>query len=128
MKTVIKEKEIKEKAKGGRPKKNICRSVVLTVRMTTTERTIIERKAKAAGMKTTEWFRSAAQSARVTAQFTPEEIAWMRSLAGACNNLNQFVKLAHIHGLSVLADAGRSVLFKVSSYIDKLNQDGRQTD
>ncbi|MFD0793457.1 plasmid mobilization relaxosome protein MobC [Mucilaginibacter litoreus] len=91
----------------GRPKKTIKRSDFLMVRLTLTERILIEGRAKNAGLKPSEWFRKAAKSTKVFPRFTVEETSWFRMLAGIANNLNQLTHLSHIKGLFTLAMKSR---------------------
>jgi len=57
----------------GRPKKGIKRSEILMIRLTPTERLLIEDKSKKAGVKPGEWFRRAAKSAGIIPRFSTEE-------------------------------------------------------
>ncbi|MXV52677.1 plasmid mobilization relaxosome protein MobC [Pedobacter sp. HMF7647] len=105
----------------GRPKKKISRSTILMVRLTPTERLLIESRAKNAGLKPSEWFRRAAKSARVFPRFTSEESGWFRMLAGLANNLNQLTHQAHVAGLFTLALKCRSILKQVEELLTKLS-------
>jgi hypothetical protein len=105
----------------GRPKKTIKRSAFLMVRLTPTERILIEGRAKNAGLKPSEWFRKAAKSAKVFPRFTPEQTGWFRMLSGVANNLNQLTHLAHVAGLFTLAMKCQAILKQVEELITKLS-------
>jgi hypothetical protein len=105
----------------GRPKKTISRSDILMVRLTPTERMLIEGRAKKAGLKPSEWFRRAAKSAKVFPRFTTEESGWFRVLAGLANNLNQLTHLAHVAGLFSLALKCQSMLRQIEELLTKIN-------
>ncbi|SDE41592.1 mobilisation protein (MobC) [Mucilaginibacter pineti] len=105
----------------GRPKKTIRRSDFLMVRLTPTERILIEGRAKNAGLKPSEWFRRAAKNAKVFPRFTVEETGWFRMLAGLANNLNQLTHLAHVAGLFTLAMKCQTILKQVEELITKLS-------
>jgi len=105
----------------GRPKKTIRRSDLLMVRLTPTERILIENRAKSAGLKPSEWFRRAAKSARVFPRFTAEESGWFRMLAGLANNLNQLTHLAHVAGLFTLALKCQAVLREIEDLLKKIS-------
>lgn len=105
----------------GRPKKTVSRSDMLMVRLTPTEKYLIEERAKKAGIKSSEWFRRAAKSAKVFPRFTPEESGWFRMLAGLANNLNQLTHLAHATGLFTLALKCRSMLKQIEEVLTKIN-------
>lgn len=105
----------------GRPKKTVSRSDMLMVRLTPTEKYLIEERAKKAGIKSSEWFRRAAKSAKVFPRFTPEESGWFRMLAGLANNLNQLTHLAHATGLFTLALKCQSMLKQIEEVLTKIN-------
>ncbi len=105
----------------GRPKKTIKRSDFLMVRLTPTEKILIEGRAKNAGLKPSEWFRRSAKSAKVFLRFTPEQTGWFRMLAGVANNLNQLTHLAHVKGLFTLAMKCQAILKQVEELITKLS-------
>lgn len=118
-----KEKErekIIAKKRGGRPKKEIKRSEILMVRVTKSERIIIENRATKAGISPSEWFRQAAKKAKVMARLSEDEMSCFRSISGLCNNLNQLTKLAHSQGLVTLLTDLRSLLDSANLLIEKL--------
>lgn len=109
----------------GRPKKGIKRCDILMVRLTPTERLLIEDKSKKAGMNASEWFRMAAKSATVIPRFSPEETGWFRMLAGLANNLNQLTHLAHVKGLLTLVQKCRAMLTQVEEVLTKIRSHDR---
>lgn len=109
----------------GRPKKTIKKSDMLMVRMSPTERLLIENKSKAAGMKPSEWCRKAAKGAKVVPRFSPEEMSWFRSLSGLANNLNQLTHLAHVSGLFTLGLKCRALLSQIESLLTKISNHDR---
>ena len=121
MTTTTENKTITKTRTPGRPKKNIRRSEFLMVRLTPTERILIESRAKNAGLKPSEWFRKAAKSTKVFPRFTVEETGWFRMLAGVANNLNQLAHLAHVAGLFTLAMKCQSILKQVEELLAKLS-------
>ena len=114
-------KTLTRRKKPGRPKKTIRRSDLLMVRLTPTERALIEGRAKNAGLRPSEWFRKAAKSAKVFPRFTAEESGWFRMLAGLANNLNQLTHLAHVAGLFSLALKCQSMLKQIEELLTKIN-------
>ena len=95
------------------------------VRLTPTEKLLIAQRAKNAGMKPSEWFRSAARSAKVFPRFTAEETSWFRMLAGLANNLNQLAHLAHTAGLVSLAIKCLSLIGRIEELLNKIGKDDR---
>jgi ketol-acid reductoisomerase len=116
------------KNKGGAPKKRVRRDLIVRIRMTATERFQIDSKAKAAGMRSSTWIRSAAKSAKIVPRLTADErhILWM--LAELANNLNQLTKLAHQLGLlSVVRDCDK-ILKEIDITLKHLNSNDRESD
>ena len=105
----------------GRPKKTIRRSDLLMIRLTPTERILIEGRARNAGLKPSEWFRRAAKSAKIFPRFTTEESNWFRMPAGLANNLNQLTHLAHVAGLFSLALKCQSMLRQIDELLTKIS-------
>ncbi|SEL30726.1 mobilisation protein (MobC) [Parapedobacter koreensis] len=90
--------------------------------MTPTERSIIEGKARQAGMRVSQWFRQAARSAVVNPRLSTEEMGMLRMLSGLANNLNQLTKLAHTAGLVSLMGTCRELLTQIGELISKIKQ------
>ena len=112
-----------KKRQRGRPKKAITRSGSLVVRLTPTERLLIEGRARDAGMRISGWFRQAAKNAVVRPRLSKEEAGHLRVLSGMANNLNQLAKLAHKTGLvSLMADL-RSLLATMGALLAKIGKD-----
>lgn len=117
--------QTKKKRLPGRPKKIIKRSDMLMVRLSPTERLLIEDKSKKAGMKPSEWFRRSAKTAKVVPRLTAEETAWFRMLAGLANNLNQLTHLAHVSGLFSLGIKCRTMLVQIEDLLLKIRNHDR---
>ena len=111
--------------KGGRPPKKVKRESQLMVRLTETERFLIETKAREAGMKPSAWFRQAAKKARVIARLNPEDAGLLRMLAGMANNLNQLTHLAHTEGLLFVQKKCRELLSDIDDVLKRLKDDDR---
>jgi hypothetical protein len=121
MTAIAENNNLPKRRKPGRPKKTIRRSDLLMVRLTPTERILIEGRAKNAGIKPSEWFRRAAKNAKVFPRFTAEESGWFRMLAGLANNLNQLTHLAHVTGLFSLALKCQSMLKQIEGLLTKIS-------
>lgn len=106
---------------GGAPKKRVKKESGIRVRLTATEKFLIENKAKSAGLRPSAWFRAAAKNAKVTPRMTVEELRLLRVLTGLANNLNQLTKLAHKDGLLTIAGKCREILNEINSYLNYLN-------
>jgi len=121
MTTTAENNNLPKRRTPGRPKKAINRNEILMVRLTPTERLLIEGRAKNAGLKPSEWFRKAAKSAKVIPRFTAEESGWFRMLSGLANNLNQLTHLAHVAGLFSLGLKCQSMLKQIEELLTKIS-------
>lgn len=117
---VAMEGDLQKRRAPGRPKKKISRSNKLMVRLTPTERLLIESRAKDAGIKPSEWFRRAAKSAGISPRFTAEETGWFRILSGLSNNLNQLTHLAHVQGINSLALKCQAMLSQIEMLLNNI--------
>lgn len=111
--------------KGGRPPKKVKRQSQLMVRLTDTERFLIEEKARDAGMKPSAWFRQAAKKAKVLARLKPDDLRHLRTLTGVANNLNQLTRLAHKEGLIFIRQSCKDLLLQIDSILKKLGGNDR---
>jgi hypothetical protein len=116
------------KHKGGAPQKRIKRASGIRVRLTATERFLIESNARQAGMRISDWFRAAALKAKVMARITAEDRRVLHLLAGMANNLNQLTKLAHTSGIMGIAIRCDHLLTEIDQALKYLNSDdGKDT-
>jgi hypothetical protein len=122
----IKPKTERPKHKGGAPRKRVKREQDIRVRLTATERFHIESKSKSAGMRISDWFRTAAKAARVVPRLNPEDRSILHMLTGMANNLNQLTKLAHVGGILSLAKKCNELLNEIDEAIKYFNKDDRQ--
>ncbi|MHB8208028.1 plasmid mobilization protein [Mucilaginibacter sp.] len=113
----------RQKNKGGAPKKKIKREEHVMVRLTVTERFLIENKAKLASMKLSDWFRSAAKSAKIVPRLSSEDRSILHMLAGMANNINQIAKLAHKEGILTVVRKCDAILTEIDSTLKYLNRD-----
>lgn len=128
LKGQVNKQQILIKGKGGAPKKRIRREVHVKVRLTTTERFLIESKARQAGMRISDWFREATLKAKVMARMNAEDRRVLHMLTGMANNLNQLTKLAHSSGMLTIAIRCRSLLTEIDQALKYFNSDdGKDT-
>lgn len=116
------------KHKGGAPQKKIKRASGIRVRLTTTERFLIETKARQAGMRISDWIRAAALKAKVVGRMSAEDRRVLHLLAGMANNLNQLTKLAHTSGIISIVIKCDNLLKEIDQTLKYLNSDdGKDT-
>lgn len=111
------------KHKGGAPQKKIKRASGIRVRLTTTERFLIESKAREAGMRISDWIRAAALKAKVVGRISAEDRRILHLLAGMANNLNQLTKLAHTGGIMSIVIKCGNLLIEIDQTLKYLNSD-----
>ena len=118
----------RSKHKGGAPQKRIKRASGIRVRLTTTERFLIESKAREAGMQISDWIRAAALKAKVVGRISAEDRRILHLLAGMANNLNQLTKLAHTGGIMSIVISCDNLLTEIDQTLKYLNSDdGKDT-
>ncbi|MCX2585942.1 plasmid mobilization protein [Pedobacter sp. MR22-3] len=116
------------KSKGGAPQKKIKRASGIRVRLTAAERFLIESKARDAGMRISDWFRSAALKAKVAARMNAEDRRILHLLAGMANNLNQLTKQANTTGIISIAIKCGYLLSQIDQTLKYLNRhDGQDS-
>ncbi|QRR00893.1 plasmid mobilization protein [Dyadobacter sandarakinus] len=125
MKEVASMEQKSHKSKGGRPPKKVKRHAQLMVRLSETERFLIESKAREAGLRPSTWLRQAARKARVVARLSVEEAGYMRMLAGMANNLNQLLRFTNMQGLLHETKKATQLLSDIDVLLNKLNCDDR---
>ena len=118
--------EKENKNKGGAPRKTIKRDLDIRVRLNATERFMMDTKAQAAGIKTSDWVRQAIKSAKVIPRLSAEELKILRMLAGLANNLNQLMKLAHRNPQLSIEGKCRNLLFRIDYTLRLINKDDRK--
>ncbi|MBB5620969.1 hypothetical protein HDE69_002022 [Pedobacter cryoconitis] len=113
---------------GGAPKKRIKRASGIRVRLTATERFLIESKAQQAGIRISDWIRAAALKAKVVGRISAEDRRVLHLLAGMANNLNQLTKLAHTSGIMSIVIKCDNLLTEIDQTLKYLNSDdGKDT-
>lgn len=112
---------------GGRPKARIKKGDNIKVRVSATQRLRIAAKAEKAGLSLSEFFRQAALKAVVRPRMSKEEAAHYRTFAGAANNFNQFVKMAHQAGILTMVKKGLELLHEIEHILKDIKSDDRES-
>lgn len=99
------EKKTESKAKnvGGRPRKKTKRETKMGFNATAVEHTLIQEKAKRAGLRPADYLRDLALKGKPRPMPSPEQLQLYRDITGIANNLNQLTKEAHKQNLPALA-------------------------
>lgn len=100
--------------KGGRPKKEVKRTVT-SLRLTIMERYIIKNKSAKAGLSITQFIRKIAIEGKVIARMNEEERQFVRQLVSMSNNFNQVAKKAHQEGIL-------TAMFEFEKYRDQIDE------
>jgi len=114
--------EIRPKKKGGRPPKKIKRQSMVRLRLTITERFLLEQKSKRARMGISDFIRHSVMSSKIMTRFGEAEISAYRILAGMANNLNQLTKKAHQMGLLIMARRCQDLISEIDNHMKTMNE------
>ena len=125
MKEVESMEQKSHKSKGGRPPKKVKRDAQLMVRLSETERFLIETKSREAGLRPSTWLRQTAKKARVIGRLSAEEAGFIRMLAGLANNLNQLLRFTNMQGLLYETKKATQLLSDIDHLLKKLTSDDR---
>ncbi|MGV3604334.1 MAG: plasmid mobilization protein [Dyadobacter fermentans] len=125
MKEVESMEQKSNKSRGGRPPKKVKRNAQLMVRLSETERFLIESKARESGLRPSTWMRQAAKKARVVARLSAEEAGFIRMLAGLANNLNQLLRFTNMQGLLHETKKAAELLSNIDHLLKRLTKDDR---
>lgn len=85
--------------KNGRPKKQVKKEIIKSIRFSKAEYFIIKQKASKAGTKITFYIRQMAVEGKIISRLNDDERLFVRQLIGMANNLNQLTKKGHQEGL-----------------------------
>lgn len=90
---------IKEKHRGGRPKKTNKKAFFFSIRVNQEERFVLKEKARQAGCPVSFYIRQSALMGKIVSRFSRDDHAVFRQLAGMAQNLNQLTKAFHRDGI-----------------------------
>jgi hypothetical protein len=115
-----------QKHKGGRPKLPVRREREMKIRLSNKEEFYIKTKATQAGMRTSTWFRAAAQNAKIVPRLSAEDRGLLHMLVGMANNLNQLARQANMGNLLLIARKCMELLNEIDTTLKYFNRDDRQ--
>lgn len=95
---------------------------MVRLRLTITERFLLEQKSKRAGMGISDFIRHSVMSSKVMTRFGEAEISAYRILAGMANNLNQLTKKAHQMGLLIMARRCQDLISEIDDHMKTMNE------
>lgn len=101
---LIKNKNMEQKNKGGRPTKTLSekRKYQVLLRLNTMEYYTLLGKAREASIPRPEFLRQLITNAEVKSRINPEEMQLIRTVSGMANNLNQIAHRLNAFGISAL--------------------------
>lgn len=117
--------DIPDKSKGGRPKKkpSLKKSKTVGVCFSEREYAALKLRARRANLPLGVYCHDAVLYAKVTETVTKEDVSVLNKLINMGNNLNQLVRLSHIHGLNPLGKEAGNLLVAIREIINKLSDD-----
>ncbi len=115
----------KNRNNNGRPKKSIAdvRDYFVRVRLNASEYYSTKAKARQAGMKMSEYIRSALNSSVVKERFGKNHNKMILLLTSALNNLNQLTKRAHQAGYFAVDGELKPLIKDIDNTIKKIEYD-----
>ncbi len=116
--------EAKKPKQSGRPRLEDALECVIPARFTQTEFEEIKQKSKGLKMSRSAYIRSMTLKGKVQNLFTEEEQKAKKQLIGIANNLNQLLKLSHIHGIEKMIKQVNLQLGNIDKILDKYNHGG----
>ncbi len=119
--------EAKKPKQAGRTKIEDALECVIPARFTQTELEEINQQSKRLKISRSAYIRSMTLRGKVENLFTEEEQNAKKQLIGIANNLNQLLKLSHIHGLEKMIKQVNAQLWNIDKILDKYNN-GRRSE
>ena len=118
---------MKQKNKGGRPKKGPAEKLRYLVRfkLCTGDYYDLKAKAKSAGMKLPEFARLAVINGQVRSRLTTEEVGHIRQLSGMANNLNQLARQANKCGYEEIRTLNIGLAGEIFNIMKRMRDDGK---
>ncbi|MEA5402959.1 hypothetical protein VB776_08540 [Arcicella sp. DC2W] len=116
--------ESKKPKQSGRPRLEAALQCVIPARFTQTEFEEIKQKSKGLKISRSAYIRSMTLKGKVLNLFTEEEQKAKKQLIGIANNLNQLLKLSHIHGIEKMIKQVNLQLGNIDKILDKYNHGG----
>lgn len=115
--------------KGGRPKKSpvIRKSKTIGVCFSEPELYAIKHRAGQAKLPLSIYCHDAVLDAKIVESVKKEDIEQLKGLSGMGNNLNQLLKLAHVHGLKMMENNAKNILEEFTKIINKLSDDWKSS-
>ena len=98
-------------------------SKAVTVKFSKIDYERLCRRSRQANLTLAEFLRVSAFETTITARHSAEETAFIRSLTGMANNLNQLTRLAHAKGIERLEKQIASVVQEVRRLLKYLRDD-----
>lgn len=93
------------------------RTIVLNVRLTDAEASVVKQKAFRAGLQTAVYIREASLSKEIVAPISPEQMNAIRNLNRMAQNLNQLVRATHEFGLERTANDVSKMLNQIKQLL-----------
>jgi hypothetical protein len=107
----------------GRPTQPIKREKAIGIRLTLSERFIIEQKAERAGMTLTAYLRHTTIHGKIIARLNEEDRKVYRQLIQMTNEIHELVVLADKEGMLRAILEFEGVSYRIDNLIEQLNHD-----
>ena len=116
---------VKDKRKGGRPKKRISerKTRIINIRVSEPEYFAIKHRASLAKLTVSAYSHAAILEGKIVEPMKKEDMELLRKLSGEANNLNQLAHRANSFQIQYLEKEIRNTLNFITKIIEKLSDD-----
>jgi len=119
------EEAVKDKRKGGRPKKKVSerKTRTINIRVSESEYYAIKHRASQAKLTVSAYSQAAILEGKIVEPMKKEDMELLRKLSGEANNLNQLAHQANSFQMPLLEKTIRNTLNLFTEIIEKLSDD-----
>ena len=119
------EEAVKNKRKGGRPKKKVSerKTRIINIRVSETEYYAVKHRASLAKLTVSAYSHAAILEGKIAEPVKKEDMELLRKLSGEANNLNQLAHQANSFRMTYLEKEIRNTMNLLTKIIEKLSDD-----
>jgi len=119
------EEAVKNKRKGGRPKKKVSerKTRIINIRVSETEYYAVKHRASLAKLTVSAYSHAAILEGKIAEAVKKEDMELLRTLSGEANNLNQLAHQANSFRMPYLEKEIRNTMNLFTKIIEKLSDD-----
>lgn len=113
---------IPDRKKGGRPKKKLGekKAYHINTKLNTEEYYSLISKIKKAKVTTSDFVRACLKNGYIKERLSPEIVAYIRTISGMANNLNQLARQANTQGYTAVRDTLVQIVERFDNLLKKI--------